>query len=394
MVFSFIHNMPGLRKAGRALRKLPSLTDSLGLSPAILGSPLKEIRGFTNNPGNLRMFTYVPAGLGPDHPLVVVLHGCKQTAAGYDRGAGWSTLADRYGFELLFPEQQAANNRNGCFNWFEPGDTQRGRGEVASIRSMIEKMVSEERVDRRHVFITGLSAGGAMTSAMLACYPEVFAAGAIIAGLPYGAAQSVQQAFDSMYRSPPRSGEQWGELVRAAAPQHRGGWPRISIWHGTADATVVPANADEIIKQWTHVHGLTTAPKLRQVVDGHPREVWVDEAGEELIEAYRVANLGHGTPLATGKSGHDYGSAGPFFLEAGISSSYHIAKFFGLTAGGIRPVGEAANEAQPRPVPEVAALQESATFNAKPEPAHASGFDVGEVINKALRAAGLLKSPR
>jgi poly(hydroxyalkanoate) depolymerase family esterase len=394
VVFSFIHNVPGIRKAERALRKLPSLAESLIPSPAILSSPLKEIRGFTNNPGNLRMFTYVPAGLGPDHPLVVVLHGCQQSTAGYDRGAGWSTLADRYGFALLLPEQQAANNRNGCFNWFEPGDTQRGRGEVASIRSMIEKMVSEERIDPRRVFITGLSAGGAMTSAMLACYPEVFAAGAIIAGLPYGAAQNVQQAFDSMYRSPPRSGKEWGELVRAAAPQHRGRWPRISIWHGTADATVVPANADEIIKQWTHVHGLTTTPKLRQVVDGHPREVWVDEAGEELIEAYRVANLAHGTPLATGKSDHQYGSAGPFFLEAGISSSYHIAKFFGVTAGGVRPVADVASHAQPRSFAHPAALHEPASLNAKPESAPSSGFDVGEVINKALRAAGLLKSPR
>src|SRR5580765_5297586 len=135
---------------------------------------LREIFDFGSNPGNLRMFSYRPSTLADNPALVVVLHGCTQTAAGYDHGAGWSTLADRYGFALLLPEQQRSNNQNLCFNWFETGDTQRGRGEALSIRQMVEKMVAEHGIDRRRVFITGLSAGGAMTSAMLACYPEVF----------------------------------------------------------------------------------------------------------------------------------------------------------------------------------------------------------------------------
>ncbi|TIL83807.1 MAG: PHB depolymerase family esterase, partial [Mesorhizobium sp.] len=111
-------------------------------------------------------------------PLVVVLHGCTQTAAGYDDGSGWSQLADQEGFTLLFPEQQRANNPNLCFNWFVPGDTKRNGGEALSIRQMIGAVVVEYGLDRKRIFITGLSAGGAMTSVMLACYPEVFAGGA------------------------------------------------------------------------------------------------------------------------------------------------------------------------------------------------------------------------
>src|SRR4051794_34539856 len=172
------------------------------------------------------MFTYVPAELGPDRPLVVVLHGCKQTAAGYDRGAGWSTLADRYGFALLLPQQQPANNPNGCFNWFQPADTRRGHGEALSIRQMIEKTVTDRGIDPQRIYITGLSAGGAMTSVMLACYPEVFAGGAIIAGLPYGAASSMHQAFESMANCPSRSAREWGEAVLRASPQN-GRWPRV-----------------------------------------------------------------------------------------------------------------------------------------------------------------------
>src|ERR1700710_405517 len=98
-------------------------------NPPASSTPLTEARPEAN-PGNLRMFTYVPAPTAETQALVVVLHGCGQTAAGYNHGAGWSTLADRYGFALLLPEQQRSNNPGGCFNWFEPGDTQRDRGEV------------------------------------------------------------------------------------------------------------------------------------------------------------------------------------------------------------------------------------------------------------------------
>src|SRR6187399_523302 len=247
---------------------------------------LRAILDFGSNPGNLRMFVYRPSTLADNPALVVVLHGCTQTAAGYDLGAGWSTLANRYGFALLLPEQQRSNNPNACFNWFEPGDTKRGGGEAASIQAMVKQMIRENDIDPRRVFITGLSAGGAMTSVMLACYPELFAGGAIIAGLPYGAAANVQQAFQSMFQSPSRPAREWGDLIRRAAPHHQGPWPRVSVWHGNVDRTVIPPNAREILKQWTDVHGVSLTPSLESVVDGYPREVWLDRAGAELIESY------------------------------------------------------------------------------------------------------------
>src|SRR6185437_3177670 len=238
------------------------------------GTRLREIFGFGSNPGNLRMFGYRPPTLPNNPALVVVLHGCTQTAAAYDLGAGWSTLADRYGFALLLPEQQRSNNPNGCFNWFKPEHSRRNQGEPLSIRQMIEKSVVDHGINRNRIFVTGLSAGGAMTSIMLACYPEVFAGGAIIAGLPYGAAANVQQAYESMFKSPSRSAREWGELVRKASP-HRGPWPRVSVWHGDADNTVIPNNALELLKQWTDVHGLPPSPSLETRVDGFPRQVWL-----------------------------------------------------------------------------------------------------------------------
>src|SRR5262245_23536917 len=70
---------------------------------------------FSPNPGNLKMFSYVPPTLGVGTPLVVLLHGCGQTAASYDAGTGWSQLAAERGFAVLAAEQKAVNNPHTCF---------------------------------------------------------------------------------------------------------------------------------------------------------------------------------------------------------------------------------------------------------------------------------------
>jgi poly(hydroxyalkanoate) depolymerase family esterase len=118
--------------------------------------------------------------------LVIALHGCTRTADEYNHGTGWSSLADSLGFAVVYPQQEPANNPKNCFSWFLPGDIARGHGEALSIREMVDYAIAKFAADHRKVFVTGLSAGGAMASVMLATYPEVFAGGAIIAGLPYG----------------------------------------------------------------------------------------------------------------------------------------------------------------------------------------------------------------
>ena len=143
--------------------------------PGSSPSRLESLADFGSNPGRLRGHGYCPAGLARKAPLVVVLHGCKQNAGDYDHRSGWSQLADLAGFALLYPEQSPGNNPNLCFNWFRPGDTRRDSGEALSIRQMIDAMIAAHGLDRDRVFVTGLSAGGAMANVMLATYPEVFA---------------------------------------------------------------------------------------------------------------------------------------------------------------------------------------------------------------------------
>ncbi len=393
---SFSSRRDGWRKLLRALDRGHARGAGEG------STHLREIFEFGSNPGNLRMFGYRPVTLADNPALVVVLHGCTQTAAGYDLGAGWSTLADRYGFALLLPEQQRSNNPNGCFNWFRPEHSRRDQGEPLSIRQMIEKSVVDHGIDRRRIFVTGLSAGGAMASNMLASYPEVFAGGAIIAGLPYGAATTVQQAFESMFQSPSRPAREWGDLVRKAS-SHRGPWPRVSVWHGNDDKTVIPSNALEILKQWTEVHGLPPSPSVKTRVDGYPREVWINDAGDELIEAYTISNMAHGTPLAIGEAEGACGAPGPFLLPVGISSSYHIAKFFGIAVARAPAERNASVErnmlkssSAPRHYAAAEPVLEGEVLDKDDEPISQQGSmpplpEIGAVINKALRAAGLIK---
>ena len=307
---------------------------------------LTEIEGFGSNPGELRMLTYVPPGLVPGAPLVVVLHGCTQTAGGYDSGTGWSDLAERHGFAVLFPEQRRSNNANTCFNWFEPGDIARGEGEAASIRQMIGKCIDSHRLNPQRVYVTGLSAGGAMTSVMLAAYPEVFAGGAVIAGLPFGVAHGVQEALGAMHHCPVRPAADWGDKVRAASPvRGAASRPPVAIWHGDADKTVRPGAALESAKQWANVHGLNEAASEEAQVDGVPHRVWRGAGGRILTELYMVPDLAHGTPITPEAPGdRGVGNPMPYVLAAPISSTWHIAQSWGL----LGPVS--AERTKPKPI--------------------------------------------
>lgn len=361
---------------------MPSITPRLRLRRAPKGQSasapaaattdrLSDLEMARNNPGNLRARFYVPEGLEGPAPLVVVLHGCTQNAAVYDHGSGWSTLADRHGFILLFPEQQRANNPLLCFNWFSGNDTQRGMGEAASIRAMIDLMIKAHPVDRSRIFVTGLSAGGAMASVMLATYPELFAAGAILAGIAYGCADSVGEAFDCMGGRAKSDAAELAAHVRRASP-HKGPWPRVQVWQGSADQTVVPSNADAIILQWAHLHGLDPEPGRIDAVDGHPRRAWLGKTGEPLIEHYAIAGMAHGVPLAGGVE-DAIGVAGAHMLDVGLSSTARIAAFFGIAPE------EKAKSRRPRAKPAPAPRR-------TPEPANGPQA----VIEKALKAAGLM----
>lgn len=298
----------------------------------VVATPLSaqtEVTGFGTNPGNLRMFKYIPAGLPADAPLVVAMHGCSQNASSYDAETGWQMLADRWHFALLLPQQPSANNSATCFNWFLTGDTTRGQGEALSIKQMIDRMLADHASAPSRVYVTGLSAGGAMTAVMLAAYPEVFAGGAVVAGLPYRCATSQSNASACMNPGTDLTPAQWGDKVRAAS-SWSGPWPRVSIWHGDADFVVRPLNLTELMQQWTDVNGVDQTADVSDTVAGYAHKVYSDTSGQPRVETYTIAGMGHGTPVDPGSGETQCGTAGAYILDVNICSSYYIGRFWGL----------------------------------------------------------------
>ncbi len=287
-----------------------------------------QVSNFGSNPGGLHMYVHAPADVGVNAPVVVAMHGCTQSASDYEN-AGWNELADRWKFYVVYPEQVTANSQQKCFDWFSSADITRGAGEALSIKQMVDYVKSTYSIDSTRVYVTGLSAGAAMTSVMLATYPDVFAGGAIMAGLPYACATTQNDAYTCMYQGKNLSATQWGDLVRGAFSSYAGPYPRVSIWHGDADYTVRPVNADELVAQWTNVHEIPNQPSRTETIDGATHKVYVDASGLPRVESYLIPRMGHGTAIKPGDA-DGCGHAGAYILDAGICSTYYAGKFFGL----------------------------------------------------------------
>ena len=304
---------------GALFESLPPVSESA----VEAGARLVEVAAFGANPGRLRMRLHVPAATPrPGAPLLVLLHGCGQDAVRFAESAGFVALADRLGAPLLLPDQQAENNHQRCFNWFRPSDIRRGGGEVASIRQMVAEVMRRFASHPGRVFVAGLSAGGALAAALLAAYPDVFAAGAVVAGLPVHAAEDAHGALLQMRHPQPLPRADWAARVPAPPGVC---WPRLSIWHGEADRTVDPANGAALAAQWTALLGLPEAPSAVQFPASNlRRRVWRDDAGAELVEHWTLAGFDHAFPVADGRP------ADPFVLPAGIEAADVMARFWGL----------------------------------------------------------------
>ncbi|HEY0529977.1 MAG TPA: PHB depolymerase family esterase [Actinoplanes sp.] len=296
------------------------------VTPAHAATGLTQVGSFGSNPGALHMYSYVPTDLPSGRPVVVALHGCGQSASDYYGHSGWPKYADLYRAALVFPEQTSSNNPLSCFNWYVNGDITRGAGEALSIKQMVDYAVATYGSDPRKVYVTGLSAGGAMTAVMLATYPDVFAGGAVVAGLPYNCGTVCQ------YQAQTKTPSQWGDLVRAADPGFTGQRPRVAIWYGTSDTTVVPANATELRDQFTDAAGIPPTATGSVALSGGTTE---DLYGTS-VALFKVPGIGHGTPVDPGSSESQCGTTGTYYL-ASICSSYYIAQFWGLTGGSSTP---------------------------------------------------------
>jgi len=300
-------------------------------APLANAAAIEEVTGFGSNPGTLRMFRYTPDGLPSGRPVVVALHGCSQDAVGYGTKSGWTAMADRERFTLVLPHTDTGNNLLKCFNWFEPGDTGRDRGEAASIIQMTRRAVADAGADASRVFVTGLSAGGAMTAVMLATYPDEYRGGAIVAGLPYGCAANSLEATSCMLGSKNLTPAQWADRVRTAT-DHNGPWPTVSVYHGSLDFTVSTTNQRELVEQWTAVHGTDTTSDGSDTVFGYPHNVFRDGSGNPVVETYTITGMAHGQPVNPGSGDGHCGTADTFgfYLSTNLCAAWQIATDWSL----------------------------------------------------------------
>lgn len=322
-----------LSKALRTQRKIAKLLEGTLRPPRrkVARSPkpiLQTTLKFGSNPGGLIMRSLVPDSLPTGPPLVVVLHGCRQTPESFDAASGFSRLAKARGFVVLFPEQSRSNNPQGCFNWFRPSAVAHNRGELLSVRQMIEHSCKRHCIDRSRIFIVGLSAGGAMAAALVANYPDIFAGAAFIAGMPVGSARDAMSALRAMNSGASRPTSGWGSRVTQLSPANRS-FPPISIWHGTSDTVVNPKNADAMVEQWVEAGGIDPSSQRTEKKPWGQRRTW-RSSGRVQLAFYEVSGMGHGLPMKVVARKRSAPSGDPFVLPAGISAPVELMRLWGI----------------------------------------------------------------
>ncbi|MBC7695082.1 MAG: PHB depolymerase family esterase [Burkholderiales bacterium] len=305
---------------------------------------LLQIRPFGSNPGNLKLMFYDPGNITEKSPLVVVLHGCTQMAKSCAEQSGWNKLAKLHQFYVLYPEQIVLNNPENCFNWYRSADQSRDKGEPASIMQMITHLKKNKSIDTTRIYVIGLSAGGAMSSIMMAVFPEVFDKGGVMAGGPYKAAESVMKAGPSMMGMISKSPEEWGNLVRKENPNYKGPYPELVIFHGGIDPIVITNNSNQLIKQWVDIHQTDYEEDDHYVKFENNEDIEVtiykNKQKQEVVRYYRINGIGHALPLDTGNCTTQGGKTGMFAINKGFHSTFWAAHFFGLIKQPYQITGE------------------------------------------------------
>ncbi|RJG03888.1 alpha/beta hydrolase family esterase [Noviherbaspirillum sedimenti] len=263
-------------------------------------APGKFLAGTCSNSAGTRAYKlYIPSGYtGQEElPLIVMLHGCKQNPDDFAVGTRMNHVAEENNCLVVYPGQAQGANVSHCWNWFKAGEQQRDQGEPSIIADITRKILADYKVDRRRVYVAGLSAGGAMAAIMADSYPELYAAVGIHSGLPAGAAHDLPSAFAAM-RGGMRGTRGGGNGARKGKP--------VIVFHGDRDHTVNPCNGEQALAQCVADKadnmaqpGSTPASGLKvesgQVPNGrsYTRTVQHDDAGKAIAEHWSIHGAGH-----------------------------------------------------------------------------------------------------
>ena len=288
------------------------------------------LRSFSAPAGTRAYKLYVPAqAVGSQKPkagslaLVVMLHGCTQSADDFAAGTQMNRLADEHGFVVVYPEQASGANASRCWNWFRAEDQVRGAGEPALLAGLVQAVVAEHPVDPARVYVAGLSAGAAMAVVLGETYPELFAAVGAHSGLPYAAAHDIPSAMAAMKG---HGAMGMGHLPGTPADPRRQAQQAVPVivFHGDRDHTVQHSNGEQIVRQATSAHaaGLSARTEQGQSPSGrsYTRTRHTNAQGQCLVEAWTLHGAGHAWSGGA--------AAGSFTDGSGPDASAEMLRFF------------------------------------------------------------------
>jgi poly(hydroxyalkanoate) depolymerase family esterase len=280
--------------------------------PALPEGARFEARIFASEAGSRSYKLFSPSGAsGQAMPLVVMLHGCTQSADDFAAGTRMNDISEELKFLVAYPEQARSANSSKCWNWFNQADQERGGGEPSLIAGIADRIARDFAVDPGRIYVAGLSAGGAAAAVLGATYPDVFAAIGVHSGLACGAASDMPSAFMAMKQGAPS----------AASRKRRGGGVPTIVFHGDRDTTVNPANAAQVLAQ------SRSDAQLRRIVStgeaggkSYTRVVEAEANGRPVLEQWILHGGGHAW---SGGSG-----AGSYTDPGGPDASREMIRFF------------------------------------------------------------------
>jgi poly(hydroxyalkanoate) depolymerase family esterase len=301
--------------------------------PSAPGLPGEFVtREFSNSAGTRAYKLYVPAKMSEAPlPLVVMLHGCTQSAEDFAAGTQMNRFAEEHGFLVVYPEQVASANMSKCWNWFQTEDQVRDSGEPSLIAGIVNEIAQAHRVDRRRIFVAGLSAGAAMAVILGEAYPEMFAGVGAHSGLPFASASDIPSAMAAMKGG--RSGIAGLTNLTNAGPGVRRKTTQATptiVFHGDRDHTVQQSNGAAIVQQASEAYAAATGDKSvlesttrRGTASGgrsFSRTVMTDPTGQPYLESWTLHGAGHAW---SGGS-----AAGSYTDGKGPDASAEMVRFF------------------------------------------------------------------
>lgn len=281
-------------------------------------------------PRRMMYWLYVPSGATARAPLplVVMLHGCKQTACDIATATRMNALAERKGFAVLYPHQSSAADSHRCWHWYKRS-IQRGEGDVAMIAQMIEQVQKRYKLDVTRTYAAGLSAGAALANILALRYPALIAAVGLHSAPVFGTSDSTLSAYRAMQNGSLHTHDVAAREFLADQPAFRG--MPVMVIHGDRDAVVRRINADQLTQQFLLMNAgqLTATEPVRRLYAGrltgrsprpaHQTDTWYAKRKPYVVQC-NISGLGHAW------SGGD--DSVDFTERAGPNASLMLWEFF------------------------------------------------------------------